>query len=165
MGCRRHACRSAGAGGRATDQSRPVKPARTSLAAAVAFRHASNPELGVADAARPFPDLSGTRTAARVGSACRGRELARDWGVGPSAFLETGRELRAEFKLQRDASRVGDAARPDRVSRPEARVAAPTPRSGKRVSQGVTVDRYGVCLDWSMAVARDRGERRPGAPA
>ena len=99
----------------------------------------------------PEPDLpSGAELLAE------GRALARDWTLGPSAFLHhVGAASEYDFKLGRMAdSRVMQHAQigyrdPEKSRRAYAEIWETC------AAQGVTVDRYGLCLDWSMAVPRN----------
>jgi hypothetical protein len=85
-----------------------------------------------------------------------GRSLARDWAVGPSAFLRhVGAESEHAYKLRPMAewtvmqhAQIGyrDTAKSCRAY---AEIWETCARSG------VTVDRYGLCLDWTMALPRD----------
>ena len=87
----------------------------------------------------------------------RGRELARDWRVGPSAFLDhVGAACEADFKREAAAS--------NRIMQ-HAQIGFRDPAKTMRAygeiyeacrKRGVTVDRYGICLDWSMGYPRDR---------
>lgn len=86
-----------------------------------------------------------------------GRALARDWTLGPSAFLRhAGAASEYDYKLARMAERrvmqhaqIGwrDTAKSQRAYAEIWETCA---------ALGVTVDRYGLCLDWSMAVPRAR---------
>lgn len=85
-----------------------------------------------------------------------GRAMARDWTVGPSAFLvHVGATSEHDFKLrQMAAGRVMQHAQigyrdPAKSCRAYAGIWEAC------AAQGVAVDRYGLCLDWSMAVPRD----------
>jgi methylmalonyl-CoA mutase cobalamin-binding subunit len=109
----------------------------------------------------PEPDLpSGAELLAE------GRALARDWTLGPSAFLRhVGATSEYDFKL----AQMGKA----RVMQ-HAQIGFRDPGKSRRAygeiweactAQGVTVDRYGLCLDWSMALPRaqrSRAERGTG---
>lgn len=85
-----------------------------------------------------------------------GRALARDWRVGKSPFLDhVGHASEAEFKRTCAAS--------GRIMQ-HAQIGFRDPEKTRRAfreiyetcqSQNVTVDRYGICLDWSMGYARD----------
>ncbi len=86
----------------------------------------------------------------------RGSVLARDWRLGESAFLShVGHACEADFKRACAASgRITQHAQigfrdPDKTRRAFAEVHETCAR------QGVTVDRSGICLDWSMGYARD----------
>ena len=97
-----------------------------------------------------------------VESLLTGRELlaegaaaARDWSVGPSAFLaQVGETSEHAYKLRSMAEgRVMQHAQlgyrdPEKSCRAYAEIWAACDK------RGVTVDRYGLCLDWSMAVPR-----------
>lgn len=84
-----------------------------------------------------------------------GRALARDWTVGPSAFLrhvdagsEHGyklRRMREQVVMQHAQIGYRD---PDKSCRAYAEIWETCAR------KGVTIDRYGLCLDWSMALPR-----------
>lgn len=84
-----------------------------------------------------------------------GRALARSWTVGHSPFLATmGVASETEYKLARMADRavmqhaqIGYRDR-GKSQRAYAQIWETCDRHGTRV------DRYGLCLDWSMAVPR-----------
>lgn len=86
-----------------------------------------------------------------------GAALARDWQVGPSAFLaHVGTSSEHEYKLRRMAegavmqhAQIGFRDL-DKSCRAYAEIWETCQQ------HGVTVDRYGLCLDWSMAVPRAR---------
>lgn len=87
----------------------------------------------------------------------RGGDLARDWKVGPSAFLDhVGASCEAEFKRASAASnRIMQHAQIG------FRDLAKTRRAYGEIyeacqKRGVSVDRYGICLDWSMGYPRDQ---------
>jgi methylmalonyl-CoA mutase cobalamin-binding subunit len=90
-----------------------------------------------------------------------GRKLARSWTIGPSAFLVTNQcACESEYKRKAMASRrimqhahVGfrDKAKSLR---------ALSEIYERTISRGVTVDRYGVCLDWSMGFPRGMRDRQ-----
>lgn len=104
----------------------------------------------------PEPDLPRGRDLLAAG-----RALARDWTVGRSAFLtEEGVASEHDFKLRAMAegrimqhAQIGyrDAGKSRRAYAGIWETCA---------AQGVRVQRYGLCLDWSMAVPR---ARRKGA--
>ena len=84
-----------------------------------------------------------------------GRALAREWTLGPSAFLKHyGVTSEHAFKLdQMAAGRVMQHAQigyrdPGKSQRAYAEIYEAC------AAEGVTVHRYGLCLDWSMAVPR-----------
>ncbi len=86
-----------------------------------------------------------------------GRALARDWTLGRSAFLDHyGVTSEHAFKLDQMAK--GQVTQ-------HAQIGYRDPGKSQRAyteiweacaTQGVTVHRYGLCLDWSMAVPRDQ---------
>ena len=85
----------------------------------------------------------------------RGRTLARDWRVGPSPFLKAaGVGSEAAYKRARAAQgRIMQHAQigfrdPVKSKRAYAEIYETCQR------HGVTVDRYGICLDWSMGYPR-----------
>ncbi|WP_139812027.1 cobalamin-dependent protein [Ensifer aridi] len=95
-----------------------------------------------------------------------GRALARDWSVGPSAFLRhVGVASEYDFKRTRMAAR-----RVMQHAQIGYRDTAKSCRAYAEIweacaARGVTVHRYGLCLDWSMAVPRAhraRAERGTG---
>ena len=92
----------------------------------------------------------------------RGRHLARDWRVGASPFLaQTGQPCEAAYKRARAAAgQVMQHAQvgfrdPAKSCRAYAEIHEACAR------QGVTVDRTGICLDWSMGYPRDQRAGRP----
>ena len=94
----------------------------------------------------PEPDLpSGAELLAE------GRALARDWRVGPSAFLDhVGERCEADFK--RRAMAGGRIMRHAQIG---FRDAARSRRACREIweacdREGAAVDRYGMTLDWAM---------------
>ncbi|MGO1120063.1 cobalamin-dependent protein [Rhodovibrionaceae bacterium A322] len=95
-----------------------------------------------------------------------GRALGRDWTLGSCAFLaERGVASEAEFKRS-----VMSAPPENRRVMQHAQVGFRDPAHSLRAyreiysrcqEQGVTVDRYGLCLDWSMGYRRDDRKGRP----
>ena len=86
----------------------------------------------------------------------RGRALARDWRLGDSAFLKhVGHACEADFKR----ACAGDG----RITQ-HAQIGFRDPNKTRRAfeqvyeacqREAVSVDRCGICLDWSMGYARD----------
>lgn len=86
-----------------------------------------------------------------------GRALAKTWTVGPSAFLaDVGESSEAAYKRSQMAK--------GRVMR-HAQIGYRDPEKSRRAyaeiherlaAAGARVDRYGLCLDWSMGYPRDR---------
>ena len=86
-----------------------------------------------------------------------GRALAKTWTVGPSAFLaEVGEASEAAYKRSQVAQ--------GRIMR-HAQIGYRDPEKSRRAyaeihervaAAGARVDRYGLCLDWSMGYPRDR---------
>ncbi|MGI9407682.1 MAG: cobalamin-dependent protein, partial [Hyphomicrobiaceae bacterium] len=93
-----------------------------------------------------------------------GRALARDWHVEPRAFLKT-------HDVACEADHKTAVAQSGRIMQ-HAQVGFRDPGKTRRAfaeiydacqARGVTVDRYGICLDWSMAVPRaDRDRAQTG---
>lgn len=84
-----------------------------------------------------------------------GRALARDWGVGPSAFLSHF-GVTSELDYKRQAMAAGRVMAHAQIGWREP---AKSIRAYAEIWQaldrlGYRVDRYGLCLDWSMAVPR-----------
>jgi len=89
-----------------------------------------------------------------------GRALARDWCIEPRAFLKHhGIDCEADYKAAKAV---------DRRIMQHAQVGFRDPGKSQRAFEeihdtcerrSVTVDRYGICLDWSMAVPRDARDR------
>src|SRR5690606_38906185 len=84
-----------------------------------------------------------------------GRALSRVWTVGPSAFLaQVGHACERDYKLAAMADgRVMSHAQigwrdPTKSIRAYREIWETCDRAGHRV------DRYGLCLDWSMALPR-----------
>lgn len=92
----------------------------------------------------------------------QGRKLAGDWRVGRCAFLdETGMPCEIAFKERAAAdgivtvhSQIGYRD-PEKSRRAWAEIHERVTRAGGRV------DRYGICLDWSMGYPRDRRDGMP----
>ncbi len=93
-----------------------------------------------------------------------GRALARDWTVGASAFLaHYGVDSETAYKRARMAA--GDTMLHAQIGfRDRARSAEAYAAIWDRcAARGTRVDRYGLCLDWSMAVPRaDRARAQRG---
>ena len=89
-----------------------------------------------------------------------GATLAKTWRVGPSPFLkEMGVGSETEYKLQRMA---------DKAVMQHAQIGYRDCEKSRRAygsiwekcgRKGVRIDRYGLCLDWSMALPRATRER------
>lgn len=95
-----------------------------------------------------------------------GRALAKTWTVGPSAFLaEVGEASEAAYKRRQMAEgRIMRHAQigyrdSEKSRRAYAEVHDRLAKSGARV------DRYGLCLDWSMGYPRGGAARACAAPA
>ena len=108
-----------------------------------------------------FPEGSPPESGAYIE---RGRALARSVGVGPSAFLKAyGAESEAAYKRRRaDEGALMLHAQigyrdPDKSRRAWAEIHGALDKAGGRL------DRYGICLDWSMGYPRtERTEGRRG---
>ena len=93
-----------------------------------------------------------------------GKSLAQDWRVGDSAFLRhVGHDSEASFKRASAATeRIMQHAQigfrdPEKTRRAYAEIYEAC------AAQDVVVDRYGICLDWSMGYRReDRNENMRG---
>lgn len=86
-----------------------------------------------------------------------GRAMARDWRLGPSAFLAaTGMPSEAAYK--RAAAQAGRITQHAHIGfrNVERTLAAITEVHGTCADRGVTVDRFGITLDWSMGYPPDR---------
>ena len=91
-----------------------------------------------------------------------GRRLAKDYAVGPCPFLREHRiRSEAEYKRRRMAERaimlhaqIGYRS-PQKSRRAYAEIHERVARAGYRV------DRYGICLDWSMGYPASRRENMP----
>ncbi len=87
----------------------------------------------------------------------QGRALAKDWQVQPGAFLKYhGLSCEAEYKRLKSA---------DGQLMQHAQIGWRDPEKSRHgwadihercAVRDVTVDRYGICLDWSMGIPRDR---------
>ncbi len=100
----------------------------------------------------PEPDLPDASALAQ-----QGRALAKDWQVGPSAFLRD-RGVVCEADHKRAAMRDGRILQHAQIGW---RSLSKTRDAWARIhgdcdANGVSVDRYGICLDWSMGVPRDQ---------
>ena len=105
----------------------------------------------------PEPGLASGEALLAAGAA-----LARDWRVGPSAFLDhVGQPSEAAYKRARMAEgRIMQHAQvgyrdPEKSRRAYAEI------HGACAAAGVIVDRYGICLDWSMGYPRAERAGRP----
>lgn len=98
----------------------------------------------------PEPDLPRTDDVA-----AEGKRLAKDWRVEPGAFLKaTGCASEADYK--RAAVNDGRIMQHAQIGYRDQDKSC---RAWREIyeacaGRGVTVDRYGVCLDWSMGVPR-----------
>ncbi|NEY88683.1 cobalamin-dependent protein [Tabrizicola oligotrophica] len=95
-----------------------------------------------------------------------GRRLTQDWTVGPSAFL-THNGVTSELDYKRQAMAAGRIMCHAQIGwrEPARSIAAYARIWEASAAQGHRVDRYGLCLDWSMALPRalrDRGMRGTG---
>jgi len=84
-----------------------------------------------------------------------GRALAKDWCVGPSVFLDYYQvNCEAEYKLRcMDSERIMQHAHMGfRDKKKSVRAFQEIYESTEK--QGVRVDRFGLCLDWSMGFPR-----------
>ncbi len=114
------------------------------------------PRTGAAEMAFfPEPDLPHGRDLL-----AEGRSLARDWRLGPSEFLRQA-GVGSEYAFKRAGMAAGRLMQHAQIGYRDTakslRAYAGIWESCAR--QGVTVDRYGLCLDWSMAVPRDQRKR------
>ena len=95
-----------------------------------------------------------------------GAAMARDWQVGPSAFLShVGEASEHAYKMRRisEGAVMQHAQIGYRDRETSIRAYRDIWQACER--QGVRVDRYGLCLDWSMALpraTRARGQRGTG---
>ena len=98
---------------------------------------------------RQLPDVAGLTA--------QGRALARQWSVVPCPFLTRhGVACEADYKRQSTASgRLMQHAQIGWRSLSKSREAWARIH-GECAARGVIVDRYGICLDWSMGIPRDR---------
>lgn len=85
----------------------------------------------------------------------KGRALARDWQVGPSAFL-AAYGVSSELAHKQAAMASGRVMRHAQIGWRDAgkSIAAYHDIWAACAAKGVQVDRYGLCLDWSMALPR-----------
>lgn len=94
----------------------------------------------------------------------QGHTLARDWQVQPGAFLKHhGVSCEAEYKRERAAA--GKLMQHAQIGwRDPAKSRDAWAEIHERcAASGVTIDRYGICLDWSMGIPRDdRGDAMRG---
>ena len=108
--------------------------------------------MTIPDRSLLFPDPDLPRGADLL---AEGRALARDWQVGPSAFLRhVGADSEYAYKQRRIAegavmqhAQIGYRDR-EKSCHAYAEIWETCQK------QGVTIDRYGLCLDWSMGLPR-----------
>ncbi|GAB5374394.1 MAG: hypothetical protein AcusKO_08560 [Acuticoccus sp.] len=95
-----------------------------------------------------------------------GRDLARAHGVGDCAFLSAhGVASEAEYKRQRGAQKAVMIHSQIGYRDPEKSRRAWREIHQQAADRDVRVDRYGICLDWSMGypkAARNRAQRGTG---
>jgi methylmalonyl-CoA mutase cobalamin-binding subunit len=92
----------------------------------------------------------------------QGKALASDWKVEPGAFLKhVGCHCEAEYK--RKAAAAGRIMQHAQIGfrdlEKSKRAWAEIYESCQR--KGITVDRYGICLDWSFGYTREQRQGRP----
>jgi methylmalonyl-CoA mutase cobalamin-binding subunit len=84
-----------------------------------------------------------------------GRRLARDWNVGPCPFLSS-HQVACEAEFKRNSAASHHLMQHAQIGWRDAEKS----RHGwakiyeSCAAKGVTIDRYGICLDWSMGVKR-----------
>lgn len=101
--------------------------------------------------------LAGVERGIGADALAYGRALARDWQAGPSAFL-AHYGVASELEYKRQAMAAGRVMQHAQIGW---RDAAKSVQAYHDIWNGcaareVRVDRYGLCLDWSMAVPRDQ---------
>lgn len=100
--------------------------------------------------ARPAP-LTDPRLAPGREILAEGRALARDWQLGPCPFL-TEQGVRSEAEYKRRTAATGRIMQHAHIGfrNVERTLWAISEVHGKCRDAGVTVDRFGITLDWSM---------------
>jgi methylmalonyl-CoA mutase cobalamin-binding subunit len=90
-----------------------------------------------------------------------GRALAKTWWIGPSEFLKAVGEP-SEAAYKRAQAAAGRIMRHAQIGYrdPEKNRRAYGEIYGRCEDAGARVDRYGLCLDWSMGYPRARREKR-----
>ncbi len=90
-----------------------------------------------------------------------GRALAKTWWIGPSEFLKAVGEP-SEAAYKRAQAAAGRIMRHAQIGYrdPEKNRRAYGEIYGRCEDAGARVDRYGLCLDWSMGYPRARREER-----
>ncbi|WP_143534466.1 cobalamin-dependent protein [Roseovarius albus] len=92
-----------------------------------------------------------------------GRRMAGDWQVGSSTFQrEFGFKNEIDYKLAMiEAGRVMQHAHLG-LREPSLTVEATKQVYDTCIKRGARIDRFGMCLDWSMGYPRDQRKTRPG---
>lgn len=104
------------------------------------------------DRATLFPEPALPDSAALL---AEGRAAARDWRLGPSAFLShVGAASEHAFKLARMAEGAVTQHAQIGYRDPGKSLRAYREIWEACAARGITVSRYGLCLDWSMALPR-----------
>jgi methylmalonyl-CoA mutase cobalamin-binding domain/chain len=107
-------------------------------------------------------DLTAARMRPASDLIAEGRALARDWRVGPNRFLRTA-EVGSEAEYKRRCVAAGRIMQHAHIGfRSVARTReAITEVHGACAACGVTVDRFGITLDWSMGYPAPLRSDRP----
>lgn len=96
-----------------------------------------------------FPERTLPEGAAMI---AEGRRLAKDWRLVPGAYLKD-RAAAAEADVKRALAAEGRVALHAQIG---FRSLDRSRQAWAEIAEQTQVDRYGVCLDWSMAAPRDR---------
>ena len=81
-----------------------------------------------------------------------GHALAKDWRVAPGPYLAV-RGVPSEAAVKRALARDGQIALHAQIG---FRDLAKSQHAWSEIAERTDVERYGICLDWSMAAPRDR---------
>jgi len=105
----------------------------------------------------PMPVLTDPRLRPGASLLAEGRAMARDWSLGSCPFL-TGEGVSSESEYKLRAARAGRIMQHAHIGfrRIDRTVDGIARLHDEAQARGVTIDRFGITLDWSMGYPPDR---------